>query len=484
MCAGSTDFIMINPHSRYSRFVAETRQLGRLTGPLVLSQVVFSCMGLMDTVMAGRAGAFEQAVVGLGVGLWIPVFITLMGIVQAVSPTVAHHFGACDMRGIVEDTREGLWLAIFCSLVPFMLMPFVGSMLVWAQIDPLLAEKTTFFLWGILMGLPAALLFRTLGFYSASINHPQPLMAIGLLGLATNGAFNWLLIYGHWGFPKLGGAGCGWATGIGMWVGLFAMIAYTAIGRVYEKAFLWHGWSWPRWSRQKKLLRLGLPMGGSNLAEVSAFAGIALLVGRFGAIPIAAHQIGMNFASIIFMFPMGLSAAISIRVGQSLGTKDPHSARFIAWSGIVIGIMMAIVMVPTILLGRNSIAVFYTPDAAVQQVAATLLLLAALWQFADVVQVCAVGALRGYKVNFLPMCLVVFAYWVVGIPLGAWIGYRGLFGVEPLGIYGFWMGLVIGLFIVAGGFVTLLRWVANVRVNEAVTFACTGLNDEGGKHKG
>ncbi len=457
---------MTNKFSRWQRFIAEARELGHLTGPLVLSQIVFSVMGLMDTVMAGRAGAFEQAVVGLGVGLWIPVFITLMGIVQAVSPVVAHHFGAGELDGIVADTREGLWLAVFCSIVPFALMPFVPAVLAAAEIDPLLAEKTNLFLWGILLGLPAALLFRTLGFYSASINHPRPLMALGLVGLATNFVFNWLLIYGHWGFPKLGGAGCGWATGIGMWIGLFAMIVYTMVSRAYKNVYLWHGWSWPHWPRQKKLLQLGLPMGGAYLAEVSAFAGIALLIGRFGAVPIAAHQIGLNFSSIIFMFPMGLSAAISIRIGQSLGAGDARAARFSAWSGILLGLAIAAVMVPLMYFGRGPIVALYTPDAAVRHIAATLLLFAAVWQFADAAQVCAVGALRGYKVNVLPMCLIVFAYWVVGIPLGARLGYHGLPGGEPLGVYGFWAGLVVGLFIVACGLAVLLRHVARERIGE------------------
>ncbi len=455
--------------------MSEARQLGRLTGPIVLSQVVSSLMGLMDIAMAGRAGAVEQAVVGLGVALWIPVFITLMGITQAISPIVAHHFGAGNPGGIVDDTREGLWLAAFCSVVPFLLMPFVHDVLVWAEIEPELARKTNVFLWGILLGLPAALLFRTLGFYSASINHPRPLMMFGFVGLATNFVFNWLLIYGHWGFPKLGGAGCGWATGIGMWISFFAMITYTKIGRVYKNVYLWHGWSRPHWPQQKKLLRLGLPIGGSNLAEVSAFAGIALLVGRFGAVPIAAHQIGLNFSSILFMFPMGLSAAISIRVGQSLGGNDPVAARFVAWSGILIGLAIAAVMVPIILLGREAIVALYTPDATVRQIAATLLLFAAVWQFTDAAQVCAVGALRGYKVNFLPMCLTVFAYWVAGIPLGAHFANHGLpGGGEPLGVYGFWIGLVIGLFIVACGLTVLLRWVARKRIEEAGKWLPTG----------
>ncbi|MCL2657731.1 MAG: MATE family efflux transporter [Betaproteobacteria bacterium] len=455
---------MMNSASRRTRFWLEARRLGRLTVPLVLSQIVFSLMGLLDTVMAGKAGAVDQAVVGLGVALWIPVFLALMGVVQAVSPIVAHHFGAGDMPSIVADTREGLWLAVFCGAVPFVLMPCVPQVLAAAQVEPVLATKTNLFLWGILFGLPAALLFRTLGFYSASINHPRPLMVLGFVGLGVNFVLNWLLIYGHWGFPALGGAGCGWATGIGMWVGFVLMAVYTVVGKAYKDVYLWHTWAWPHWPRLKVLLRLGLPMGGAALAEVSAFAGVALLIGRFGAVSIAAHQIGLNFASIIFMLPLGLSTAISIRVGQELGAGDPRAARFVSWCGVSLGLMLAALMVPLMLYGREAIVALYTPDLAVRQIATTLMLFATVWQFSDATQVCAVGALRGYKVTLLPMWLMVFAFWVVGIPLGAWLGYSGFAGGQALGVYGFWLGLVIGLVIVSAGLAFVLHKVSRARI--------------------
>ncbi|GAA5180820.1 proton-coupled multidrug efflux MATE transporter PmpM [Niveibacterium umoris] len=449
---------------RLPRFLAESRLLFRLTGPLILSQAVYMLMGLMDTVMAGHAGAEEQAVVGLGVALWVPIFLALLGISQALSPVVAHHHGAGDNAAIIADTREGLWLAGIAGVVPFLLLPLIPTVLAAAQIEAGLAQKVSLFLWGIVIGLPAALLTRTLGFYSASINHTRPLMVFGLIGLAVNFVLNWVLIYGHWGAPALGGAGCGWATGIGMWAGLLMMVLYTARARIYRDVFLWHGWSWPHWPRQKNLLKIGLPMGASMLAEVSAFAGVALLIGRFGAVPIAAHQVALNFASLVFMLPLGLSNALSIRVGQALGAGDPRAARFIAWSGVLIGLAVAAAMVPVVLLAREGIVSLYTPDAAVQATASTLLLFAAVWQFSDATQVCAVGALRGYKVTVMPMWLAIGAFWLVAIPLGAVLGYHGARNGQPLGVYGFWTGLVVGLTLVAGGLVLLLRRVARDRI--------------------
>lgn len=451
---------------RFPDFLAESRALVRLATPIVLSQVAYVLMGLTDTVMSGHAGAAEQAVVGLGVALWMPVFIGLMSVVQAVSPVVAHHFGAGNAAGIVADTREGVWLAAFGGLVPFALLPFVQPLLLAAGIDAELAAGAAWYLWGVALGLPAALVFRAIGFYSASINHPKPLMVLAFVGLVVNTFLNWVLIYGHFGFPAMGGPGCGWATGISMWVGLVGLVFWTAKARVYKACYLWHGWSWPTWRGQRQLLRIGLPMGGAGLAEVAAFSGIAVLVGRFGAVQIAAHQVALNFSALIFMLPMGLSSALSIRVGQSLGAADPARARFIAWTGIGLGLLIAAAAIGPIVLGRHAITELYSSDAAVRSLAASLLLFAAFWQLFDATQVCALGALRGYKVTLVPMLMMLVAFWVVGIPLGAWLGYAGLPGGEPMQVYGFWIGLVAGLMLVSAALSLALRVVSRTAIVE------------------
>lgn len=450
--------------SRLPDFLVESRALVRLATPIVLSQVAYVLMGLTDTVMSGHAGAAEQAIVGLGVALWMPVFIGLMSVVQAVSPVVAHHFGAGNAAGIVADTREGVWLAAFGGLVPFALLPFVQPLLLAAGIDAALAAGTAWYLWGVAVGLPAALVFRAIGFYSASINHPKPLMALAFVGLVVNTFLNWVLIYGHFGLPAMGGAGCGWATGISMWIGLIGLVAWTARAEVYKPFYLWHGWAWPTWRGQRQLLRIGLPMGGAGLAEVAAFSGIAVLVGRFGAVQIAAHQVALNFAALIFMLPMGLSSALSIRVGQSLGAADPQRARFVAWSGIVVGLLIAAAAIGPVILGRHLITELYSSDAAVRSLAASLLLFAAFWQFFDATQVCAIGALRGYKVTLVPMLMMLVAFWVIGIPLGAWLGYVGLPGGEPMQVHGFWVGLVVGLVLVSIALSLALRTVSRAAI--------------------
>ena len=449
---------------RLPRFLSESRALATLSFPIILSQIAYTLLGLLDTVMAGQAGAEEQAAVALGVAFWMPVFITLMSVVQAISPSVAQHFGAGDHAAVVQDTHEGIWLAALSSLLPVLLMPGVAPILRLAEIDQVLIDKTTLFLWGIVIGLPAAMIFRAISFYSASINRPKPMMFLAFLGLGINAFFNWLLIWGNWGFPALGGAGCGWATGIGMWVALFALAAWTAWAPEYRACYIWRGWHRPHWDIQKRLLRIGLPMGGAALAEVLAFTSIAIFVGRFGASQIAAHQIALNTSSVVFMLPMGLSVALTIRVSQKLGAGDPVAARFVAWTGVAMGLIAACLMMPLILLGREVIVAVFSPDTAVREIAAGLMLLAAVWQLADATQVIASGALRGYKVTFGPMIVIFVAFWVIGLPLGIRLGYYGIGSIEPMQVYGFWIGLVTALILAAIALSAWLRMVARARL--------------------
>ncbi len=249
-----------------------------------------------------------------------------------------------------------------------------------------------------------------------------------------------------------------------MWVGLAALAAWTARAPVYKPYYLWHRWRLPTWEAQKRLLKLGLPMGGAGFAEVAAFSSIAVLVGRFGDVQIAAHQIALNSSALVFMFPMGISAAITVRVGHALGAGDARAARHVAWSGVGVGLIFGALTMAPIILARHQVAAVYSSDPAVQALAASLLLFAAFWQLFDATQVTAIGALRGYKVTLLPMLLMLCAFWLLGVPVGWWLGYHGAMGSGPLRVYGFWVGLVIGLVTVSLGLALGLRWVAEAAV--------------------
>jgi len=252
-----------------------------------------------------------------------------------------------------------------------------------------------------------------------------------------------------------------------MWLSLAAFATWTARSRAYAAWYLWRGWTWPRWEAQKRLLRLGLPMGAAGLAEVAAFSSVAVLGGRFGEVQIAAHQVAINFASLVFMLPMGLSAAMAVRIGHALGAGDARDARHVAWTGIALAVAFALVAVGPIVGLRQAVAAVYSNDPAVRALAARLLLFAAAWILFDATQVCAMGALRGYKVTFAPMLLMLFAFWGVGVPLGTWLGWRGVAGSGPLEVPGFWIGLVAGLVTVSLGLLAALRRTADEAVRRA-----------------
>lgn len=448
--------------ARRSRFGVEARQLLRLGMPIIVSHLASVLMGFIDTVMAGRAGAFEQAVVGLGAAIWLPLVVALVAVVQAVSPVVAHHFGAQDAPAIVADTQQGLWLAGLLGVLPALALPWAADLLTAFDVDALLTARTVVFLQGAAFGLPAGLMFSALEFYSASISRPVPAMALGLLGLGVNALLNAGFIYGWGGLPVLGGAGCGWASGIGMWISFVLMAAHVAWAAPYRAVRLFRGWTGPRWASLWRLLRIGLPMGGSALAEVAAFTGVALLIGSMGPTVIAAHQSALNFTALMYMLPAGLSAALSIRVGQALGAGQASEARFVARSGMLLALLLGLALTPLIVLGRGAIAAVYSPDAAVQHVVANLMLFTAAWYVADSTQVCAAGALRGYRVTLVPMGVVAGAYWLISIPLGTWLARHGwaALGWGPMGVYGYWVGLLAGVLAVAIALIAALRRVA------------------------
>lgn len=450
-----------------SAFLRESRALLHLAGPIIVSQVAQVLMGLVDTLMSGQAGASQQAVVALGVALWIPALVTLMNTVGALSPVIAHHFGAGDLPAVARDAREGIWLAAWLGALPLILVPWAPDFLEFAGIAPELAERTGVFLWGIGLGLPAAMVYRALAFYSASINRTRPIAALSFVGLGLNALLNWVFINGRFGLPAMGGAGCGWATGIGMWVSLACLALWTARAPAYRSTYIWRDWRRPTWAAQWNLLKLGLPMGAAGFVEVTAFTSVAVMVGRFGDVQIAAHQIALNFASLVFMFPFGVSTAVAIRIGHALGARDPLAARRTGWTGLVLGLMIAtIATIPCTLL-RHQVASLYSSDEAVRALAARLLLFAACWQLFDATQVIAIGALRGHKVTLLPMLLMIAAFWGLGVPIGIWLGYHGVAGSGPLQVYGFWIGLVVGLVTVSLALAVSLRRVADAAVFES-----------------
>jgi multidrug resistance protein, MATE family len=313
----------------------------------------------------------------------------------------------------------------------------------------------------ISFALPAFCCYRVLYGYSASMGETKPMMLIALAALGLNIVINYALVFGNWGFPRLGGVGCAWATLLCVWFDLAAIVWWIRRAPVYRKAQALDTWEPMRWPQIRNLLRIGLPIGVTYFAESSAFSLIALLVAVFGTTQVAAHQIALNFAALVFMLPMSLGIALLTRVGQALGAQDYAAARFRAWHGVGLSFGVALVSAIAIALFNDVIASAYTNDVAVAALAAQLLVYAALFQLPDAVQVSTSCAIRAYKVTRPPMLIHLTAFWAFCLPLGcvlglapAWLPWRP---VEAMAAEGFWIALVVGLGIAAVGLVWLLN---------------------------
>ena len=447
---------------------AEASALFRLAMPMMIAQMAQVATGFVDTVMAGRVGANDLAGVSIGSSLLMTVFITLSGVLTALNPLVSHHVGAQEPERVGPLVRQGLWCGLALGLVGMLVLlgvqPFIAG---WIGLDAAVEQQTRLYLIGASLGVPGILLFRALHAYSSSVNRTRPIMLISLAALLLNIPLNYILIHGLLGLPALGGAGCGWATSLVFWFSFIAMTLYTRRSAGYRRYRVWGHLDRIDWRQQRALLRVGGPVAFSYFLEVSAFTSVALLVAHLGAVVVAGHQVVINFSGMIYMVPQSLSTALSVRVGQAIGAGNYHAARFNSATGVAVGLVCASLSSLTVLLLRGQIAAMYTPDAAVIQLATSLLLFAALFQLSDAAQCIAAGALRGYKVTAAPMAVHLIAFWGVGLAGGAWLGLGSgsLLGLHlPLGVHGFWLALTLSLTLAAILLLAMLNRVSLVRL--------------------
>jgi multidrug resistance protein, MATE family len=319
------------------------------------------------------------------------------------------------------------------------------------QVDAAVQPLCKVYLEGIAFGIPGLMLFQVLRSLSDGHGKSKPVMATQLIALLVNLPLNYVFIHGLFGAPKLGGAGCGWATGCVMWLQLVLLALYQR-ARWYP-LLLGSGLRGPNGAQLLALLKLGLPIGGAMFSETSIFAGAALLIGRLGATTLAAHQIALNFSALMFMVPTSLGHALTVKIGHMLGAGEPFRARRFAGFGALTSILFALCSAALMLLFPHYIAAAYTTDEAVRALTMALLVYSASFQLFDGLQVTAIGSLRGYHDTRATMVITVLAYWGVGLPLGYALGLTDSLGPQR-GVFGLWTGLIGGLAVAA----LLLNW--------------------------
>ena len=421
----------------------EFKKLTALALPLVVTQLAQMGLGVLDTIMAGRVSAAELAGVALGGVIFWPVLMLIAGVVMAVTPTVSQLHGGSRVREAGAPVRQALWIAFFSGIVMIFLLRNIEPLYHFVGVDPVAIPITMAYMKALSWGVLPVLGYFVLRYLCEGTSWTTPAMLIAGSAFLLKIPLNYWFIHGGMGLPAMGGEGCGWATSVVMAFEFIAIICVVQFSRV-RVSNVFGEFSWPDAVEIKRLIRLGLPIGLSTFAEFSIFSAITLLIGRLGVETVAANQIVNNVSGLVFMIPLGLGMATSIRVGYNVGAGDYVAARRSGLVAVGAGFVFALFAVSSLLLGGEFIVSLYSSEASVVELATGLLVIVAFFQLTDDLQVIGMGALRGYKDTRAPFLIALICYWVVGFPV-AWVLGFGYFEALDLGVYGYWIGMATGL---------------------------------------
>jgi multidrug resistance protein, MATE family len=434
------------------RYRAHAKSALFLALPLAGSHLAQSMVNVADTLMLGWYGVETLAAGVLGASTWFTVSVLGSGFAFAVMPMVASAASSGDEVQIRRVTRMGLWLAILFGALIYPVFWFSEPLLLALGQKPDIAGLAQDYLRIAGLGMVPALLVWVLKSYLAALERAQVVLWVTVAGAVGNAGLNWLLIFGNWGFPELGVKGAAWAS-LGLYLVMASSLAVYALRVLPEHELFARFWR-PDWEAFGKVFRLGWPIGFTHLAESGLFTAAAIMMGWIGTIPLAAHGIALQIASITFMVHLGLGQAATVRAGRALGRKDQINLMrgSIAITGLSLGMILLTVVlflgIPEFLIG-----IFTDPDGAQRAVVismgVSLLAMAALFQLADGLQVVVLGLLRGVQDTRVPMIIAGFSYWAVGAPSGYLFGF-----IVGWGAVGIWFGLVVGLAVAA----VLLSW--------------------------
>ena len=422
----------------------EFRETFALAAPLVLGQLSTIGMNVIDTMLAGHLGAATLSAVAVGTSVWSLVIVTAIGVMLAMPPSVAQLAGAEKRAGIGALFRQSLWLALGLGVILLFAVRHATPLLYAIGIEESMIAETQKFLRAISWGAPALTGYFALRGLSEGLALTRPTMYFGFFGLLLLGPIGYAFMYGAFGFAGLGAQGSGMATALVLWLQFGAFALYIGLRKHYKAYAPYGRFDAPNGREIFDLLRLGVPMGVSVLMEAGLFVAAALFIGSLGADVVAGHQIAINVASVAFMVPLGVAMATTVRVGLAVGRGDASGVRYAGYVGIATSLATQLFSCTMMALLPQRIAGLYTDDPNVAAYAAQLLMLAAIFQFSDGIQVTANGALRGLKDTTIPMIITTLAYWGIGMPVGWWLTFRRNFGAS-----GMWVGLIAGLSVAA-----------------------------------
>lgn len=440
------------------RLALELAETLKLAVPLALTQLGQIAMMTTDLAFIGRLGDGAVAAAALAHTIFFVSFTVGMGLMSAVSPLAAQAYGARNPHRVRRSLRVGLWAALLISL-PVMALPFRGEHILLALgQSPAAAHLAQQYLFGLVWSIVPALWFMAIRGFMSAVNRPEPVLWITLAAIPANALLVYLLLYGEWGLPRLELFGAGLATSMVNSAMFLAGLWFAARRRPFRKYHvLGHIWRID-WQLMRQLVILGAPISISFLLEYGLFGAAGLLMGLISTTALAAHQIALQIAAILFMVPFGIGMAATVRVGHAVGRRDGAAVRragFIA-TGLGIGFMSGMTLV--VILGRFAIAQIFLGESAdaTAELTAALLLVGATFFIADGIQTIASGSLRGMNDTRIPLLFATISYWLVGFTLACGLGFR-----TPLGAVGVWIGLSCGTVVYAALLLLRFRLLAS-----------------------
>ena len=411
-----------------------------LAYPVIIGQLGFIMMGVVDSVMVGNLGAVPLAGASLGNSLFILIFIIGMGVSMSVTPLIAILVGAKRFSECGIYFRQSLLVNLVLGLI-LMSIVFVSSdFLEYLNQPPAVVEQASSYTKIIALSIMPAMLFHTYKQFIEGFSMMKPAMIIAIVANIVNGFTNWVFIYGNLGMPALGLNGAGWATFSSRVFMAFVIMLYVMNKEYFKQYDINFHFKKVNFPVVKKILLVGLPSGFQYFFEVGAFAFAVIMIGWLGTNPLAAHQIAINLASITFMAVLGISAAGGIRVGNEVGKKDIFEVRRAGFTAIIMGASIMFICGIIFITFNKFLPTLYIDDAAVVKIASSLLIIAAIFQVSDGTQGVGIGVLRGLMDVKIPTLITFVAYWVIALPIGYVLGFIFNFGVQ-----GVWVGLLLGL---------------------------------------
>jgi MATE family multidrug resistance protein len=427
----------------------EVRHILKLAIPLLLTQITASLMFFTDTVMASKAGHVDMASVSIATGLWSPVIFSAQGLLIAVTPVIAHLFGSSkggnsNQTQMVSTLFQGAYIAAAITVVIVFIFQFVHIPLDKLSLETELHDKSLGYLNYGIWGIFPTCLFFALRAFCEGISVTKPALIVSVIALLANIPLIYIFVFGKFGAPELGGAGCGLATAIVQWISLISLLIYFAVSRKLNKYQIFKHVEKPNFKSIKTLTKLGTPIALSLLFESSLFAFMALFIAPLGSIAVAGHQVAFSYSAVVFMFPLSLAMAATIRIGYLKGAGDLEKLKNSIKTCFFMAISFGTVVMLTTFIFREQIILIYTSKPEVVALAASILIITAIYQLPDAIQVMAAGVFKGLKITKPLFYITFISYWPIGFTLGYLLG-RTDYIVPAMGPQGFWVGTVIGL---------------------------------------